>query len=164
MDFTRGMDPKQSLGIGLDTKLKSLMKDTQYDYLAIEDVWRWALERKSRYIFFDYVVGLNGKKWANGSVIDVSAWNNELIWHSIAAQNIAAVKALLKIPSLFRKEAFKLDQGTSELEGEFVIRGESKRPMRATNFGVFLNLASKTYPNDEIRDMLMEYYNQNCQK
>jgi hypothetical protein len=161
MSFTRGLDPKQALRIGLDKKLRSMMRNTEYDYEKISDVWEWALERKNRSIFFPYIVGMNGKKWVNGKKIDASDWNNELLWRSIEAKNIEAVKSLLKVPDLFRKETFKLDQGTSELEGEFSWRGDTKSPMRGTNFGVFINLAVEHYPDPEIHALLLDYYDKN---
>jgi len=161
MSFIRGIDPKQALGVGLAQKLPSRMKNTEYDYENYVDVWIWALERKNRSIFFPYIVGMNARKWVNGEKIDVSDWNNELLWRSIEAKNIEAVKSLLKVPDLFGKETFTLEQGTSELEGEFSWRGDTKRPMRGTNFGVFVNLAIEHYQNEEIKNLLIDYYNRN---
>jgi len=161
MSFTRGIDPKHALGIGLDRKLRSLMRNTEYVYENYVDVWIWALERKNRSIFFQYIVGMNGKNWVNGEKIDVSNWNNELLWRSLEKNNIEAVKALLRVPDLFRKEIFTLERGTTELEGEFSWRGDTKRPMRGTNFGVFVNLAVEHYPDPEIHDLLLDYYYKN---
>ena len=88
MSFIRGIDPKQALGVGLAQKLPFRMKNTEYDYENYVDVWIWALERKNRSIFFPYIVGMNARKWVNGEKIDVSDWNNELLWRSIEAKNI----------------------------------------------------------------------------
>jgi len=162
MSFVRGIDPKQALGIGLGKKLRSrVMNNPEYDYNDYVEVWRWALQRKTRSIFFPYIVGMNGKEWVDGTTIDVSDWNNELLWASIMEENIEAVKALLVVPNLFRKETFTLKLGTSELEDEFTMRGKEKRPMRATNFGAFLNLAGNAFPNEEIKNLLLDYYNRN---
>lgn len=165
MSFVRGIDPKQALGIGLGKRLRTrMMNNPEYDYNDYVEVWRWALQRKARSIFFPYIVGMNGKKWVDGTTIDVSDWNNELLWISLVEENIEAVKALLAVPNLFRKETLTLELGTSELEGEFTMRGEEKRPMRGTNFGAFLNLVVNSYPNEELKNLLLDYYNKNSRK
>ena len=67
------------------------------------------------------------------------------------------------IPNLFPKEAFNLDQGTSEIKWQYVERGDTKSSMRATNFGAYVNLASRymheNRPNPEVKQLLMDYYN-----
>ena len=155
--FQRDMDPMQSLGIGLGKKIKAMMtKSGEFDEDDYNDhyrVWEWALEKKKNFVF-PYLVAMNGKKWVDGATIDVSDGNNELLWISIDAGNMQAIKAILSITGLFRKEILTLEVGTSELEGEFTMRGDSKRPMRATNFGVFLNNAK----DKEMEDLLLNYY------
>jgi hypothetical protein len=155
------MDPKQALGIGLGPKIKTMMEaeDSVFDYENFYQVWEWALKKKKDFVF-PYIVGMNGKKWVNGDIIDASDNNNELLWISIQDGNMQAVKAVLTIPNLFREEILKLDQGTSELKGEFSTRNisvhdsDGKRAMRATNFGVFVSNAK----NKETKNMLMKYY------
>ena len=104
---------------------------------------------------------LNGKKWVNGEKIDFS--DPDYLWDSVSEGNVAAVKALLTIPNLFPEETFILDHGTSELKGQYVERGDEKRPMRATNFGAYINLASRymheNRPNPEVKQLLLDYYN-----
>jgi len=106
------------------------------------------------------LVSLNGHKWVNGETIDVSDSNTELLWRSVEAKDIAAVKALLTVPGLFREEILTLEPGTSELRE----RGDTKSPMRATNFGTFLNLATTAYPNKEIENLLRNYFNDEFSK
>jgi len=165
MDFVRGIDPKQSLGIGLGPKIKAWMSRSaeEFNYDDYVEVWQWALEKKKN-IVFPYIVRMKGTKWVNGEIIDPSDYNNELLWRSIEYKNIAAVKSLLAVPGLFRKEILTLEPGTSELEGEFVERGDTKSPMRATNFGAFLNLASVVYENKEIENLLLNYFNDEFSK
>ncbi len=164
MDFVRGIEPKQSLGIGLGPKIKTQMsRSSEFSYDDFYDVWQWALA-KWKFEVFPYLVSLNGHKWVNGETIDVGDSNNELLWRSVEAKNIAAVKALLTVPGLFRKEILTLEPGTSELEGEFVERGDTKSPMRATNFGAFLNLATTAYPNKEVENLLINYFNDEFSK
>jgi hypothetical protein len=161
MNFIRNIDPKQALGVGLAQKLPSKMRNTAYDYNNYVEVWRWALEKKDRAIFLYYLSGMQGKKWINGDTVDLSDWNNELLWLSLESRNIEAVKAILQHTKLFRKETMTLELGTSELEGEFSWRGDTKSPMRGTNFGVFVNLAVKHYPDPEIHALLLDYYDKN---
>ena len=161
MNFVRGADPKQALGIGLGPKIKNWMSHSRdFSYDDIFEVWTWALRRKKD-IVFPYLVGLNGKKWVNGEKIDFS--DPDFLWDSVSEGNVAAVKALLTIPNLFPEEVFILDQGASELKGQYVERGDEKRPMRATNFGAYVNLASRymheNRPNPEVKQLLMDYYN-----
>ncbi|HPI82905.1 MAG TPA: hypothetical protein PK122_06785, partial [Candidatus Paceibacterota bacterium] len=96
-----------------------------------------------------------------GEKIDFS--DPDFLWDSVSEGNVAAVKALLTIPNLFPEEVFILDRGTSELKGQYVERGDEKRPMRATNFGAYVNLASRymheNRPNPEVKQLLLEYYN-----
>lgn len=167
MTFVRGLEPKQSLGIGLAPKIKAQMsRSEEWDYEDFYDVWKWALEKKKN-IFF-WLISFNGKNWVNGEKIDLSDYNNELLWSSVTEGNIEAVKALLTIPGLFREEIFTLDPGTSELKGEFVERGDTQVPARATNFGAFLNLSSQymheNHPNKEVEMMLKEYYSKYSSK
>jgi hypothetical protein len=158
MDFVRGIEPKQALGIGLGPKIKTWMsRSDEFSYEDYVEVWEWALS-KWKFMVFPYLVSLNGQKWVNGEIIDVSASNNELLWRSVEAKDIAAVKALLTVPGLFRKEILTLEVGTSELKGEYSSRGTDMRPMRATNFGAFLNLATTAYPNKEIENLLLNYF------
>jgi len=164
MDFVRGVDPKQSLGIGLGRKIKAQMSRTEeFNYEDYFEVWQWALEKKKNFVF-PYIVQMNGKKWVDGTTIDISDANNELLWRAIESKNIEAVKAVLKIPRLFRKETLVLEPGTAELEGEYTYRGEKKRPMRATNLGSFLNLSITSCPNKEIETLLRNYYNDEFSK
>jgi hypothetical protein len=156
----------QSLGIGLGQKIKKMIaRNDEYDYEDFYRVWEWALDKNKNFVF-PYIVSMNGKKWVDGTTIDVSDGNNELLWISIMGSdkieggNIHAVKALLTVPGLFRKEILTLEQGTTELEGEFVERGDTKRPMRATNFGVFVNNAK----DKEMEDLLLNYYNNELRK
>jgi hypothetical protein len=158
MDFIRGIEPKQSLNIGFAPKIKNWMSHSgEFSYDDFFEVWQWALARR-KFTVFPYLISLNGRKWVNGKTIDVSDFNNELLWRSIETKDIAAVKALLTVSGLFRKEILTLEFGTSELEEEFVERGDIKRPMRATNFGTFLNLATAIYPNKEIEILLLNYF------
>lgn len=167
MTFVRGLEPKQSLGIGLAPKIKAqISRSEEFDYEDFWDVWKWALEKKKN--IFSWLISFNGKNWVNGEKIDVSDYNNELLWSSVNAGNPQAVKALLTIPGLFREEIFTLEPGTSELKGEFVERGDTQTPARATNFGAFLNLASREIfenrPNKEVETMLKEYYSKYSSK
>jgi hypothetical protein len=158
MSFVRGLDPKQSLGIGLAPKIKAQMSRSEYDYEDFYEVWKWAMEKKKN--IFSYLIGFNGKNWVNGEKVDLS--DSDFLWESVSEGNVAAVKALLTIPNLFPEEAFTLDQGTSELKDQYVERGHTKSPMRATNFGAYVNLASnymhENHPNEEVEKMLKEYY------
>jgi hypothetical protein len=164
MDFVRGVDPKQSLGIGLGKEIKTQMsRSTEFSYDDFFEVWQWALE-KHKFHVFPYLIQMNGKKWVNGEKIEISDANNELLWRSIEAKNIAAVKAILTIPGLFRKETLVLEPGTAELEGEYTYRGEDKFPMRATNLGSFLNLSITSCPNKEIENLLRNYYDDEFRK
>jgi hypothetical protein len=164
VDFVRGIEPKQALGIGFGPKIKTWMsRSEEFDYNDFFDVWQWALA-KWKFIVFPYLVSLNGQKWVNGEKIDVSDSNNELLWRSVEAKNIAAVKALLTVPGLFNEEILTMDQGTSELKNEFIYRGHTKSPARATNFGTFVNLAIEHYPNKEIENLLLNYYRNELSK
>lgn len=161
MNFQRDMDVKQSLGIGLGQKIKTMIAENdEFDYEDYYRVWEWALEKKKNFVF-PYIIGMNGKKWVDGTIIDAADNNNELLWISIQAGNIQAVKAVLTIPKLFREEILTLDIGTSELKGEFSVRGvcvrggvEEKRHMRATNLGTFIHNAKKK----EMVELLMNYW------
>jgi len=164
MDFVRGVDPKQSLNIGLGKEIRAQMsRSGEFNYDDFYEVWQWALE-KHKFHVFPYLVQMNGRKWVNGEKIDISDSNNELLWRSLEAKNIAAVKALLSVPGLFRKEILTLEPGTSELEGEYSYRGEHKSPMRATNFGAFLNLSTTAYPHKEIENLLLNYFQDEFRK
>ena len=158
MKFIRNADPKVSLGIGLGKEIENMMsKQSMYNFDNYYDVWAWALENEKNDVF-SYIVNMNGKIWINGDKIDVSDFNNELLKQSIIFHNIVAVKCLLSIPNLFSKEVFTLEQGTSKLKNQFVYRGHTKISMRATNFGVFINLVVEHYPNKEIERLLLKYY------
>lgn len=164
MNFVRGVEPKQSLGIGLGKEIRDQMnRSAEFNYDNFSEVWQWALE-KHKFHVFPYLVQMNGKNWVNGEKIKISDANNELLWRSIEAKNIAAVKAILGIPGLFRKETLVLEPGTTELEGEYTYRGDEKRPMRATNLGSFLTLSTTSSPNKEIENLLRNYFNDELQK
>jgi hypothetical protein len=163
MNFIRGIDPKIALNLGIFKKIPLMMENSEYDYQDFREVWQWAL-KKHKFSLFSYLVSFHGKNWINGELIDLANYNNDLLWLSIEAKNIAAVKSLLNYPNLFPKEIFTLEQGTSELEGEFVERGDTKTPARATNFGTHLNLAIQHYPNSEIEEMLRSYYSKYSKK
>lgn len=161
MSFVRGIDPKQSLGVGMGQKIQKWMeKSATFSYEEFYHVWKWALANKKD-IVFPYLASLNGKSWVNGEIIDLT--DPDYLWESIYEGNVAAVKAVLTIPKIFEDEVFILEQGTSELKDQYVERGDSKIPMRATNFGTYLNLANVSMhgnkPNPEIKKLLMEYYN-----
>ena len=158
LNFVRGLEPKQSLGIGLAPKIKVQMSRSEYEYENFYEVWKWALAKKKN--IFSYLVKFNGENWVNGERVDLS--DPDFLWESVSEGNVEAVKALLTIPNLFPEEAFILDQGTSELKDQYVERGHTKMPMRATNFGSYVNLASRymheNNPNKEVEAMLMDYY------
>ena len=157
MIFIRGLDPKFTLDIGIIEKLPSMMRNTNYDYHHFNDVWYWALTKKKDFLF-SYLISFHGKKWLDGGLVDFSIYNNDLLWSSIEEKNVEAVKCLLIYPDLFRKEAFTMDLGVSDLTGEFIERGDTKMPAKATNFGNFLNLSIQFQPNKEIEMMLRMYY------
>ena len=159
MHFQRGLDPKQSLGIGLGPKIKNWMShNSEYDYEIFWDVWNWSIRRKKN--IFSYLLSLHGKNWVNGEKIDFT--DPDYLWESVSEGNADAVRALLNIPDIFEEETLNLDLGTSELKGQFIKRGDTERPMRATNFGAYLHLAShsmyENHPNEEVKNLLLEYY------
>lgn len=42
MNFTRGVDPKISLSLGIFEKLPKMMENSGYDYEDFLEVWEWA--------------------------------------------------------------------------------------------------------------------------
>lgn len=155
MNFERGIDPKASMDIGIFPKIQSLLPSGySQDFYSI---WSFALEGKKNWII-SYMSTFHGKKWMDGKVIDFGGFNNELLWRSITYENAYAVKMVLQYPNLFKKETLKMDQGASELKDEFIVRGEEKRHLMATNFGAFVNLAIEHYPNKEIEFLLCNYF------
>ena len=126
MNFERGIDPKIAMGTGIGEKIKNLMSEQElYNFNMFHDVWMWAL-KENQSMVFSYLIKFHNKKW-NDTIVNVANDNNELLWTSIALKNKVAVKCLLSIPNLFSKETFTLKQGTSELEGQFVYRGNTKK-------------------------------------
>jgi hypothetical protein len=161
MNFQRGIDPKQALNVGWSKKLPQLMKNSGYDYKNYWDVWEWALKNKKDWVF-PYIVSLKGKPWYGGEIVDLSNWNNEMLWTAIEEGRIEAIKALMIAPDLFREETLTEEEGTSTLNGEYVYRGESKFSARATNLGVFIGFAEKNVP--EAVDILRDYLERNRKK
>lgn len=163
MNFTRGVDPKISLSLGIFEKLPKMMENSGYDYEDFLEVWEWALEKKKNFLF-SYLASFQDKKWINGELVNLSNYNNELLWCSIESKNEEAVKILLNKPNLFKKESFTLELGSSEIEWEFIERGDTKTNLKETNFGVYLNLSITHHPNKKIETMLREYYSKYSQK
>lgn len=107
-------------------------------------------------IVVDYAISLHGELYYDDFFF-LSNNNNEFLWEAISEGCLYAVEKILKTPKLFRKETLTLDLWNSELEGEYIMRGERKFPMRATNFGTFVNLAKNKLYN-EIEEALLKYY------
>ena len=158
MNFERGRDLRVTMGLGIAEQLPDMMKDSPYDIEDYYDVWNWGINEDQHFIFA-YIVGMKGKKWFNGDIVEIGMVdNNGLLWISVSEMCLPAIQALLKIPDLFCKEVLNMKYGTSPLEEKF-MRGNRKIPFRGTNFGAFYHLAMvQAHGNFEIQDALHDYY------
>ena len=162
MNFERNRDIKESLELGLSKDIPKWIGDNaEYNYTDYIDVWKWTLDRKWRKIerqkaIFDLIVNRRNKRWYN-DIVDLSACNNELLWLSIDKNNEYAVRALLCVSGLFRKELLTLDMGTSILEGEFISRGGTEFPLRGTNLGTHIWMANQKGLHN-LGELVKEYY------
>ena len=146
--------------MGIAQKLPIWMEDSGYNYEDYFHVWKWAIEEKKD-IIFPYIIEKRGSKWYNGEKIKVGMEdNNSLLWEAVSENSLSAVKACLTVEKLFSKEVFTLNEGTSILKETFK-RGDQKVHYRATNFGAFVQLASKK--NLKMSKALMEYYKKYAQ-
>lgn len=159
ISFERGRNPKETLEIGLAQKIPEWMeknnKDGYYTHKNFMDVWNWALEFEEYDIVFPYMVSLNGEDWY-GVRVEMDAFANELLWESVAKNNLKAVKAILTIPDLFPEEAMTRDFGTTEIKE---INPDTGNPYRTALFGNIIELA-KTKGYVDLIDPLVNYYHE----
>ena len=125
MRFERNRDIKEAIGIGLAKKLPLWMKNSGYSYKSYFEVWQWALNKckisERADLVFNWIVGRHKTSWY-GPIVDVSGFNNELLWLSIESGNKSAIRALFRVSGLFKKDVtLTLDIGTSEIPGEYYV-------------------------------------------
>lgn len=110
VQFERGIQPKVSLNIGMLPKLRQLLEEykdlSECDINDVNEIWKFLLLIEENN-FFSWLVSFHKKKWINGKIIDISENNNDLLWESIEKENVRAVKSILTIPNLFKKEHSK---------------------------------------------------------
>jgi hypothetical protein len=169
MVFVRNKDIKEVLQLGIAKDIPKWMNNNQWGYSHKDyiEVWKWAMEhrfhkKERRKLIFDFIVGRNKTRWYD-QIIDVSGYNNELLWLSIDNQEETAVRALLSISGLFEKETLNLKNGVSKLNGQFTERGDKKLQLMGTNLGAHIFLAEQNGCLN-IKEMLINYYNNEIQK
>jgi len=157
--FERGRNPKETLDIGLAQKIPEWMaKDPfgfEYNHKKYMDVWNWALRSSNYDIVFKYIADRNGEKWYS-ETIDISNYANELLWESVAHNNLAAVQAILTIPNLFPEEAISREFGTTLIKE---INPATGRQYRTALFGNIIELA-RTRGHKGLIDPLVNYYHE----
>jgi hypothetical protein len=157
--FERGRNTKEILDVGLAQKIPEWMAidpfGDGYDPQKYMDVWIWALKSSNYDVVFRYIVDRNNEKWFS-EVIDVSEYGNELLWESVAHNNIEAVKALLAVPNLFPEEAMSREFGTTLIKE---INPATGSPYRTAFFGNIIELA-RTRGFSDLIDPLLEYYHE----
>lgn len=155
--FERNRNPKEVMEIGLAQKIPEWMKEDpendRYIYEKYMDVWMWALESGEYDVVFPYIAERNGEKWYFDT-IDVGNYANELLWESVAHNNLKAVEAILTIPNLFPEEAMTPEFGTTLIKE---INPDTGRPYRTALFGNIIELA-RTRGFTDLIDPLVEYY------
>jgi hypothetical protein len=160
--FERNRDPKEVMDVGLSQQIPEWIAESpfgfEYDHKKYMDVWMWALRSGNYDIVFQYIVDRHLEKWYS-EVVDVAEFGNELLWESVAHNNIEAVKALLTVPDLFPEEAMSLDFGTCKLRDQYTTRGDLKSPMRTAYFGNIVELA-RTRGHNDLIDPLVNYYHE----
>lgn len=161
INFERHRNPKEVLDIGLAKKIPEWMDKEPgsgiYSPDKYMDVWMWALEMGMNYTMYDivfpYIAERNGEKWYK-EIIDIGDYANELLWESVAHNNIKAVKAILTIPNLFPEEAMTTEFGTTLIKE---INPSTGKPYRTALFGNIIELA-RTRGFTDLIDPLVEYY------
>jgi len=157
--FERNRDPKEVLEVGLAEAIPKWMKEDpnndRYLYEKYMDVWQWALKSGEYDIVFPYIVERNGKKWYFDTV-DISDYANELLWESVAHNNLNAVNAILTVPNLFPEEAMSMEFGTTLIKE---INPATGKPYRTAFFGNIIELA-RTRGHKDLIDPLVNYYHE----